>query len=140
MGRGTRWSKTRWKEIRAWNVTEGIHVRILFFFLFRISLFLFLLFFFFFHPRQLVSQDFTLQSFTRLETGLLPLHNRCSTFLSRQVKFKVQETCEVEITIYPRSFPARKYRAYCQIFVAIFPLSSSFSLFNHRRGRLCELL
>lgn len=47
MGRGTRWSKTRWKEIRAWNVTEGIHVRILFFFLFRISLFLFLFFFFF---------------------------------------------------------------------------------------------
>lgn len=114
MGRGTRWSKTRWKKIRAreerGTVTEGIsvHVRILFFF-FSFEFLSFL----FFHRRQLVSQDFTLQSFTRLETGPLPLHNRCSTFLFRQVKFKVQETREVEITIYPRSFPARKYRAYC---------------------------
>lgn len=101
MGRGTRWSKTRWKKIKAsWNVTEGIRSLYVLFFFFSFE---FLSSFSFsFHPRQLVSQDFTLQSFTRLKTGLLPLHNRCSTFLSRQVKFKIrEETCEVEITIYP---------------------------------------
>lgn len=103
MGRGTRWSKTRWKKIKAsWNVTEGIRSLYVLFFFFFFSFEFLSSFSFSFHPRQLVSQDFTLQSFTRLKTGLLPLHNRCSTFLSRQVKFKIrEETCEVEITIYP---------------------------------------
>lgn len=64
-------------------------------------LLLFLCSFFFPHPRQLVSQHFTLQSFTRLKTGLLPLHNRCSTFLYPTGEIQ-EETCEkVEITIYP---------------------------------------